>query len=63
MDLAIRNRTASALQTGSLQMMDMHDQGTLRVFATILGRGLDTPYALVEDAKADQFVVTPAMFE
>jgi hypothetical protein len=41
----------------------MHYQGTLRVFATVLGRGLDTPYVLVEDAKADQFVVTPAVFE
>lgn len=41
----------------------MHDQGTVRVFATVLGRGLDPPYALVEDAKADQFVVTPAVFE
>lgn len=41
----------------------MHDQGTLRVFATVLGLGLDTPYVLVEDAKADQFVVTPAVFE
>ncbi|MDO9506603.1 hypothetical protein [Hydrogenophaga sp.] len=41
----------------------MHDQGTLRVFATVLGRGLVTPYVLVEDAKADQFVVTPAVFE
>jgi hypothetical protein len=44
-------------------MTAMHDQGTLRVFATVLGRGLDTPYVLVEDAKADQFVVTPAVFE
>lgn len=44
-------------------MTDMHDQDTLRVFATVLGRGLDPPYALVEDAKADQFVVKQAVFE
>lgn len=44
-------------------MTAMHDQGTLRVFATVLGRGLDTPYVLVEDEGADQFVVTPAVFE
>lgn len=44
-------------------MMSMHDQGTLRVFATVLGRGLDPPYALVEDAKADQFVVKQTVFE
>ena len=25
----------------------MHGQGTARVFATVLGRGLDPPYALV----------------
>lgn len=41
----------------------MHDQNTLHVFATVLGRGPDTPYVLVEDAKADQFVVTQRMFE
>lgn len=49
--------------SGSQQTAAMHDQGTLRVLATVLGRGLDTPYVLVEDAKADQFVVTPAVFE
>lgn len=49
--------------SGSQRMSALHDQGTLRVFATVLGRGLDTPYVLVEDAKADQFVVTPAVFE
>lgn len=48
--------------SGLQRMTAMHDQGTLRVFATVLGRGLDPPYALVEDAKADQFVVTPAVF-
>lgn len=48
---------------GSQQMTALHDQGTLRVFATVLGRGLDPPYALVEDAKADQFVVKQAVFE
>lgn len=41
----------------------MHDQNTLRVFATVPGQGLDPPYALVEDAKADQFVVKQALFE
>lgn len=45
------------------QMTSMHDQGTLRMFATVLGKGLDPPYALVEDAKADQFVVKQAAFE
>lgn len=49
--------------SGSQQTAAMRDQGTLRVLATVLGRGLDTPYVLVEDAKADQFVVTPAVFE
>lgn len=49
--------------SGTQQTAGMHDQGTLLVFATVLGRGLDPPYALVEDAKADQFVVTPAVFE
>lgn len=49
--------------SGTQQTAAMHDQGRLRVFATVLGRGLDTPYVLVEDAKADQFVVTPAVFE
>lgn len=44
-------------------MTAMHDQGTLRVFANVLGKGLDPPYALVEDAKADQFVVKQAVFE
>lgn len=44
-------------------MASMHDQGTLRVFATVLGKGLDPPYALVEDVKADQFVVKQAVFE
>jgi hypothetical protein len=34
-----------------------------RVFATVLGRGLDPPYALVEDAKADQFEVKRAVLE
>lgn len=49
--------------SGPQQITVLHGQGTLRVFATVLGRGLDTPYVLVEDAKADQFVVTPAVFE
>ncbi len=41
----------------------MHGLGTLRVFATVLGRGLDPPYVLVEDAKANQFVVKQTVFE
>ncbi len=49
--------------SGSQQMKAIHDQGTLRVFATVLGRVLDAPYALVEDARADQFVVKQALFE
>lgn len=48
---------------GSQQMTAIHDQGTLRVFATVLGRGPETPYVLVEDAKADQFMVIPEVFE
>jgi len=44
-------------------MTAMHDQGTLRVFAHVLGKGLDRTYALVEDAKADQFVVKQAVLE
>lgn len=47
----------------SQQMTTMHDQGTLRVFATVLGRGSEPPYVLVEDAKADQFVFTQGRFE
>lgn len=49
--------------SGSSAVTAMHGQGTLRVFATVLGRGLDPPYVLVEDAKANQFVVKQTVFE
>lgn len=39
------------------------DRRTRVVTATVLGRGFDTPYVLVEDAQADQFVVKQAVFE
>jgi hypothetical protein len=39
------------------------DEGTRVVTATVLGQGFDTPYLLVEDAQADQFVVGQAVFE
>ncbi|MDO9557611.1 MAG: HAD domain-containing protein [Coriobacteriia bacterium] len=39
-------------------------EGTTRVVtATVLGRGFDTPYVLVEDAQADQFIVRQDVFE
>lgn len=44
-------------------MTAIHNQGTFRVFATVLGRVLDPSYPLFEDAKADQFVVMQAVFE